>query len=80
VKKIQKRYSYEYMFREDMKKFKEKTFDWRIEIRSNFHDINNRIDILIPYSYLFENNYPIEFVKVDENFKKVVNPGLIYNY
>lgn len=80
IRSIQKRYTYEAMFREDMDKFKEKTFDWRIEIRSNFHDIKNRIDILRPYTYLRENDYPIEFVKIDENFKLVLAPGLIFNY
>ena len=74
IKQLQKRYTYEYMFREDMKKFKEKTFDWRIEIRSNADDILNRMDILTPYTFIGEKNYPIEFIKIDDNLKRVVSP------
>lgn len=68
------------MFREDMKKFKEKTFDWRIEIRSNADDILNRMDILTPYTFIGEKNYPIEFIRIDDNLKRVVSPHMIYNY
>jgi hypothetical protein len=80
IKQLQKRYTYEYMFREDMKKFKEKTFDWRIEIRSNADDILNRMDILTPYTFIGEKNYPIEFIRIDDNLKRVVSPHMIYNY
>lgn len=80
VQQLQKRYTYEHMFRVDMEKFKLKTFDWRIEIRSNEHDILNRMDILTPYTMIGSMDYPIEFVRIDENLKRVISPYLIYNY
>ena len=73
-------YTYENLFRDDMKKFEDEIFDWRIEIRSNANNIQNRMKILAPFSKITDQNYPIELVNIDDSLKKILSVPLIFNY